>query len=227
MVLESAGHGPQLCLGGIETSYPPGCGGPDIVGWDWDLVDDEQSTGGTTWGDYTVVGTWDGQRLTMSRDPGPAEWPEPEPVDFSTPCEAPEGGWANVDPAIAGPDDLDAALAAVREEPDFAGVRVDESITPTVVNVRFTGDVERHEAELRELWGGPLCLVEADVALSELLTVQAELLEELGALSGGIDEADGVVRLTVVVADPALQDELDARYGAGVVEVTGALQPID
>jgi hypothetical protein len=72
-----------------------------------------------------------------------------------------------------------------------------------------------------------LCLVEADVPLSELLAIQAELFEELGALSGDIDEANGVVRLTVVVADPALQGELDARYGVGVVEVTGALQPID
>ncbi|MBW3549122.1 MAG: hypothetical protein KY452_13460 [Actinobacteria bacterium] len=63
-VLESPDHGPQLCLGGVQESYPPQCGGPDVIGWDWDVVQGEESANGTTWGTYTVVGTWDGEALT-------------------------------------------------------------------------------------------------------------------------------------------------------------------
>ena len=42
-VLESPEHGPQLCLGGVAESLPPQCGGPDIVGWDWESVAGEES----------------------------------------------------------------------------------------------------------------------------------------------------------------------------------------
>ena len=48
MVLESPEHGPELCLGGVLESLPPQCGGPDVIGWDWAAVEDEQSMNGTT-----------------------------------------------------------------------------------------------------------------------------------------------------------------------------------
>ncbi len=32
-VLENEKHGPQLCLGSVQDSLPPGCGGPDLPGW--------------------------------------------------------------------------------------------------------------------------------------------------------------------------------------------------
>jgi len=67
-VLESPEHGPQLCSG-VRDSYPPQCGGPDIVGWDWDDVPAKESANGTTWGAYTVVGTWDGTTLTLTEPP--------------------------------------------------------------------------------------------------------------------------------------------------------------
>jgi hypothetical protein len=39
MVLESPDHGPQLCAwAGLTRRGPPQCGGPDIVGWDWESV---------------------------------------------------------------------------------------------------------------------------------------------------------------------------------------------
>lgn len=59
-VLESPSHGPQLCLGVVNDSLPPQCGGPDIKGWDWDAVADKESRNGTTWAEVTVVGTFDG-----------------------------------------------------------------------------------------------------------------------------------------------------------------------
>jgi hypothetical protein len=68
-VLERPGDLPELCEGAIAESYPPQCSGKPIVGWDWDDVIGEQSASGTTWGEYHVVGTWDGTRLTLTERP--------------------------------------------------------------------------------------------------------------------------------------------------------------
>ena len=65
-VLEGGGHGPQLCLGGVMESYPPQCGGPDVLGWDWDDVGGFERASGTTWGQYVVIGTYDQDRETFT-----------------------------------------------------------------------------------------------------------------------------------------------------------------
>ena len=64
------GSGPQLCLGGVAESLPPQCGGIPLVGWDWGAVEGEESAAGTTWGDFQVVGTYDGEVFTVT-DAGP------------------------------------------------------------------------------------------------------------------------------------------------------------
>jgi hypothetical protein len=68
-VLERPGDLPELCEGAIAESYPPQCSGKPIVGWDWDDVENEESASGTTWGEYHVVGTWDGEQLTLTEKP--------------------------------------------------------------------------------------------------------------------------------------------------------------
>jgi hypothetical protein len=245
-VLESPDHGPQLCLGGMLDSYPPQCGGPDVVGWSWEAVDGWESASGTTWGTYHLVGTWDGERFTLTEPPGPPD-PEAHPdfarTDFTTPCPQPPGGWAVVEPATATQEALDAAIAHARAQPDFAGLWLDQSINPAahgderdelvmndptllVLNVRFTGDLERHEAELRQRWGGSLCVTQATHTIADLRAVQDELHGELAALWSSADEVTGGVDVGVIVADPAVQDELDRRYGPGVVRLHGALQPV-
>lgn len=240
-----AEDGPQLCLGGVAESLPPQCDGPDIVGWDWADVDDEETAGGTTWGEYSVVGTWDGERLTVTERPGPPlDPPDRDSPDLATPCEAPAGGWVVVDAATTTETAQQAAMDYARNQPDFGGLWVDQSINPAsgseepdeiesemndpallVLNVRFTGDLERHESEVRQRWGGPLCVSEADRPLSDLLSIQAELRDEPGFLGSSADEVQGVVELAVVV-DDSIQAELDDRYGAGVVEVSAALRPV-
>ena len=242
-VLESPEHGPQLCLGGVAESYPPQCEGPDLVGWRWDEVDGEESANGTTWGTFSVVGTWDGEQLTLTEPPGP---PTPTPpdhgaVDLTTPCPPPPGGWQVVDASkLDGPG---AALEHASAQPDFAGAWLDQSTDPAaaeeepdeeavddpaevVLNLRFTGDLPRHEAEVRAHWGGALCLTEADRPVQELERIQQELTDELEPLSSGIDSVRGAVGLTVPVADPSLQASLDERYGEGTVVVTGLLRPV-
>jgi hypothetical protein len=88
------GDGAALCVGGVGESLPPSCGGPDIIGWDWADVDDEESRSGATWGDYEVFGTWDGTSFTLTRTP---ESYDPHAASTATPLPEPTPG----DPAKA------------------------------------------------------------------------------------------------------------------------------
>ena len=91
-VLESPDHGPQLCAA-VAQSLPPQCGGPDLVGWDWDTVDHEAANG-TTWGDYLVTGVWDDattaftltEPATHGDDVPESERAIAPAPDFSSPC---------------------------------------------------------------------------------------------------------------------------------------------
>ncbi len=245
MVLESPDHGPQLCLGGVAQSYPPQCGGPDVIGWDWDAVDDEESASGTTWGTYTVVGTWDGDSLTLTEPPSPAPAEEagsaePEPVGSSTPCPEPDGGWRVIDETRTSDDSMNRAKEYARSQPTGTGVWLDQSINPAphdestgndptklILNLSFTDDLERHEDAIREIWGGALCVSEASISAAELEEIRAEVQAEVGDfLISFIDEVSGQVKIGVVV-DDGLQERFDDRYGAGVVEVQARLHPLD
>jgi hypothetical protein len=79
---------PELCLGPVAESYPPQCGGPPLIGWDWadhEGTYDEQ--GDVRWGTYLVTGTWDGTSMAATEaipgalyDPAaPSETPTPAP----------------------------------------------------------------------------------------------------------------------------------------------------
>ena len=79
---------PQLCLGPVAESYPPQCGGPPLVGWDWaDHHGAFEHVGEIRWGEFAVSGTFDGTTFTvtdavpaalydaMAQDPGPTPTP--------------------------------------------------------------------------------------------------------------------------------------------------------
>ncbi|WP_146605104.1 hypothetical protein [Jiangella anatolica] len=247
-VLENAEHGPQLCSV-VAESFPPQCGGPDVLGWNWDEAPNVTSESGVTWGYYAVTGTWDGTALTLTEPPldGAATSPvvpDGTVPDFTSPCEPPAGGWAVVDAATATQAAQDAALAHAAEQPDYAGAWIDQSINPAsgqetpdegamndptqlVLNVRFTGDLERHEAELRAIWGGALCVSAAEHTEQELLEIQEEVLAELGdqASGGGTDVTTGTIVVDVIV-DDGLQERLDEQYGEGLIRVSAALRPV-
>lgn len=248
-VLESPEHGPQLCLGAVATSLPPQCGGPDITNWDWDEVDGAESMAGTTWGFYTVVGTYDGDRFTLTEPPAQpdeqAVSAEPTPT-FPTPCPEPEGGWAVVDEATATEEAMYAAIAYADGQPDHAGTWVDQSINPAmadsdadveaaandpttlVLNIRFTGDLDRHEAELRAIWGGALCISLAEHTEAELRAIQDELHGEFpNVLMSSVNSVTGMVEFEVAFDDGSLQQEADNRYSVGVVQISSRLRPVD
>ena len=238
-VLESPDHGPQLCAA-VAESLPPQCGGPDVVGWDWADVGDEESANGTTWGYYRVVGTWDGERLTLTEPPGePGGGPgAPEP-DLSTPCPAPDGGWAIEDTSTATAAGREAAIAYANERPDLGSVWLDNGaeladVLPdvpeqAVLNVSFTGDLERHERELRARYGGPTCVTEAERSQAELLELQQEVHEALGddALGSSANGRRGVVEVMVTVVDDDIEQRVAEVDPDGLAELQGWLQPVE
>lgn len=243
-VLESPDHGPQLCLGAVNESYPPQCGGPDIVGWDWAAVAGAESASGTTWGSFHVVGTYAAGAFTLTEPPTAPAPSAGDDVDFSAPCPAPEGGWAVVDPATTTPATQQAAMDRAASEPDYAGAWVDQSTNPALADgmdpgdeeqandptklvlvVLFTGDLERHEADLRTLWGGALCVAPAERTDAELAAIQEAVGEEPGMLWSSRDTVRNRVELGVVV-DDGVQERMDERYGEGTVAVEPALRPV-
>jgi hypothetical protein len=247
-VLESPEHGPQLCPA-VAESYPPQCGGPELIGWDWDTVDSE-SASGTTWGSYLLTGTWDGSRFTLTRPPEPDDGRssgEPEEPELTSPCAEPAGGWQPVEPATATQAALESALGRAAADPGYAGSWIDQSYLDQlgeldqselerlandparlVLNLRFTGDPAQREPAIRQVWGGALCLSGAEHTEAELVGLQQRLHEDLPdtVLSSGVDPLANAVVAQVFVADPGLQRELDQRYGGGAVILDGWLRPL-
>ncbi len=246
-VLESAEHGPQLCLGGVMESYPPQCGGPDIVGWDWDAVAEKESASGTTWGTYHVVGTYTGGTFTLTEPAGPVQEGGERgsgSVDFTAPCPPPDGGWAVVDPATTTMAAQEAAMAYASSQPEFAGSWVDQSINPAfadgmdpedemaandptklVLVALFTEDLDRHDQELRSRWGGALCVAGAERSDAQLAAIQEELADLEGLVWSSRDTVGNRVEIGVTV-DDGTQAAMDDRYGEGVVVVVPQLRPV-
>lgn len=241
-VLDDPGRDPVMCLGGIDDSLPPQCGGTPIAGWDWDSVGGEETAGGSTWGSFHLVGTYDGTTFTVleAGPPNPPDTSGGDPVD--TPCAEPDGGWTSPDPSKAGDADVRDLMRAMEDEPDFAGFWIDYVAEPVgegtvepggiIANVAFTGGLERHTAEIRERWGGPLCVVQHERTYAELRRIQRDLgdggASDLGLQMtwSSVDIQDNVVELGVVVADGSARAAVDARYGAGSVQLQPHLTPV-
>jgi len=150
-VLQVAPAAPQLCLGAVAESYPPQCDGPEIVGWDWDEVDGEESASGVTWGAYAVQGTWDGERFTVTQPPVLLALYDPMPI------KVPE-----LDPANAG-STSEAELVRIQEE--LAGERLFEFLTSAPQNgylfitvVYDNGDIQRY---LDERYGADVVVIQS------------------------------------------------------------------
>lgn len=239
-VLE-ADRGPQLCLGGVMESYPPQCRGVVVEGWSWDGLSHE-SVSGVRWGEYVVVGRYDGTTFTLTepaRERDPQDTATPSPDEFATPCPEPEGGWRPVDPATTTLEALDRATAVAARQNGYGGLWIDQNMPPqappdqqndpqrVVLNVTTTGEIESMEQTVRRVWGGALCVSRAARTEDELQRVQETLSDLPGLLTSSVNARRGWVEVGVVVATTELQGRLDRVYGPGVVRLQGALVAID
>lgn len=246
-VLESPGHGPQVCHV-VALPLPPSCGGADVVDWDWGKVKAE-SVRGTTWGLYELIGTFDDGRFTLT-EPARSATPgsgSDEPERAMTPCPEPEGGWRPVDESKATAEANRQAGRLARSAEEFAGKWLDQSYMDAydlepgdaerierlandparyVLNIAFTGDLTGREEWIREVWGGALCISSAKHTERKLSSVRHELGNRRDLLSIGSDDIANQVTVTVYVASDELQAELDSKYGEGVVRVSGWLKPL-
>jgi hypothetical protein len=242
MVCDDGTRDPLLWLGGILMILgPPRCGGIPLVNWDWQAVEGEKTAGGTISGSYHVVGRYDGETFAVT-DVGPYE---NDPSAFGTdpdttsPCQEPKGGWAVPDPARNTQNDVGAAAAYARSQPDYVtswNTHLEPALLefgPVIVNVVFTGDADLHETEIRKVWHGPLCVVARNVPTArKLARIRKEVEAGLGALglemlwSAG-PAVEPVIEIGVV-ADVGgnAQAALDARYGPGVVRLIPALKRV-
>ena len=143
------------------------------------------------------------------------------------------------DPAHNTQNDVGSAGAYARSQPDYVaswnthleGERFEFS--PVIFNAVFAGDAERHEAEIRNVWEGPLCVVARDVPTARELAhirkeVEASLddlaLEMLWSSGPGIER---VIEIGVVADIGGKgQAALNRRYGPGLVHVVPSLKPV-
>lgn len=216
-VLEGGGHGPQLCAN-ILDSLPPQCSGPDIVGWSWESVEYDEAQG-TRWGEYEVVGAWNDGTFTLTAPASTHDWavdprrPEPLPM----PCDEPSIG-------VREPSDaVDPDLDYFSSQPDWAG----SWYVDGVLVAAFTGELDRHRDELARRIDGEFCVTAGERTYAELDRLMTTIAREYETLSVGIAVERSGIDLTVWVDDGELQSELDERYGAGVIEVSGQLEPVD
>lgn len=236
LVLQNEHHGPQLCHGAF-SSMPPQCGGLDIPNWTWDGLRHETAMA-TTWGSYVLTGTVDGTNFRLTEPARAATdddlFPQRPRPDYPNPCPTPAGGWRPVDPARTTQEAFDAAYGMVNAQPDFAGSWIKHLTPPNGTNdpdkvvfvVQFTGDLARHEAEIRAVYGGAICVTAGRRPIAELTKIQYEEASKPG-LSSSVDPVTGTLGIEMFVGTQAYQRELDARFGPGVIVLTGLLIPID
>ena len=241
LVLEDATHGPKLCLSFVTASSPPQCGDIPITNWTWDVVEGETRQGRTISGRYHIIGMYDRRTFTLTQPPGAPQTERPARQGIEEPpCPEPAGGWGPEDPASANQSAFEAAVRAAEAERDFGGLWVFEGgpgvedvpdYTRYVLIVAFTGDLERHEAEIREIWGGPLCLVKHTRTAAQLDSITRRALDlakerRLFPLTAEPDYVHEIVKLKVGYANKADIDAFDAEFGKGIVVITSRLKPV-
>lgn len=247
LVSEHEERGTILCLGPlVGTAAWTNCGEPthDVVGLDWDALLPDASSLRQTY--LLLTGTFDDEQFVLTEQPALGS-PPPAPIidalDFSSACDPPPGGWAVLDPARTNHDALRAAISHAADQAQFGGHWIDrDSMTggdraysmpnddpgEMVLNIRFTGDHDRHETQIREIWGGALCVADAGYTRAEMEDIERQVVAEVeGAGMSAVHDAHGKVLVSVGVVPQGLQAELDERFGEGVVLVTGSFRPVE
>jgi hypothetical protein len=238
----------QVCAA-VMDSMPPQCGGgTPIDGWDWGSVAHERA-GSVRWGTYDMVVTYDeahsryavaGPVTERVRDAD--HRPDPDHL-LNINCPEPEGGWQWADVTE---EQQDQFLAHASSLDGFAGswlitIGFGNGAGQRQISVAYLADVDvdARRTELQAMWPVPICVVERTHTLEELRATAArfgptggrdvsELARSYGAIGfANFVDYEGVIRLPVLIAEPGAQEELDARFGPGAVELVPILRPVD
>jgi hypothetical protein len=239
-VIQVKGDVPQMCLGDdVLDSLPPQCTGVPLVGWSWPKGSARLKD--TRWGEYVVVGSYDGATLHVTRALSTKGYQGPRPTDpgdspdLSSACPTPAGGWQPADPTRTTGTTQRQTLRAARQLAGFADEWIDDpqqrdvgaSYTSDplkiILNVAVTKDRAGAERKMRDIWGGALCVSLAKHTHHELARITSALRRTHGVL--GVTPSRGHVGLLVAFDDGSLQQTLNQRYGKGSVNVSSALQP--
>ncbi|GGO71907.1 hypothetical protein [Nocardioides deserti] len=115
-VMDTGEGAPELCLGPVAESWPPQCGGPALVDWDWGAMQGVfERSGKTRWGMFAVGGTWDGTALTVT-DAVPAALYDAAVAESEPPLPAPARALSE--------EELAAVQADVQDLPGAQGAYV-------------------------------------------------------------------------------------------------------
>jgi hypothetical protein len=216
-LLKTPGGDLTLCGGVVLTSLPPaGCGGPKVRNLDPMTVSGaERFPNGTiTTPSVRLVGTWDGDALTVTEPPVPAQPTSRAPETIPGPsCPEPAGGWPFDRVSQEGWSRVQEYAA---RQPDAGVPRVDSS--QRILTVPFTGELDRHRADIAKLYEGPVCVELARRSTQELKDVfervQADLkkrgLEMLTGDGGG--SARDYVEIQVVAVTDEEKHEIESSY---------------
>lgn len=232
---------PELCLGGVMESYPPQCGGLEVIGLDWDDVADAETASGVTWGTGWVTGTYDADAGSFTlTEPVSQEPPAGlevrdsiDDVDFPPLCDDPyRGGDESFD--VGSSAAMDAQNELVERAATLEGyITLYVSDGSSEFNVLVQGDAEAAHAQLREVWPGWLCVATGAGASEEnVLAAQEAVHAELGevVLGSGGGGTEGIFDVTVIVADEAttqaVMDVVEPWLAPDQVRVSGVLQPV-
>lgn len=240
------------CLGGVQTSYPPRCGGPEIKGeFSWDQIGSEVA-GGVTWSVDAawVVGHYDADdgaagSFTLTRpvsaDPPAGFTPEePAGLDFPQLCEDPTADLERTDQdartqAPDGADEEQALLSMLHDGGLEGYVTAYVSGGGETFNVIVTGDAEVARQSVREVYGGPLCVEQRDLPTQEDVLAAQQALHDpalgLALLSSGAGGVSGLLEVEVLLADRATVDAIHEAVAEWLtpdqVVISSALQPLD
>ncbi|GMA30489.1 hypothetical protein [Litorihabitans aurantiacus] len=252
-LIQQGDGAPMACFGLVQQSYPPQCGGPELVGLSWEDVADAETAAGVTFGSGWLLGTYDGERFTLTEPvltdapPGFSPSAESLAIEQSDPlCDDPyRGGRENAYPTETFPEgeslgvEGGAALSALQERadalPGYVGTFVTDGYSQMNLVLADGSDVEAAHTSLREVWAGWLCVASRDVPTQAEGVAASDALSErsdgLDLIHWGPDALEGRFTVGALLADDAtletVRSALAPWYPADRIDVTPALRPFE
>ena len=230
----------MACVGPIDASLPPRCGGPELIGWEWP-AESESSPDRTRWVSASFRARYDidARTLTVVGDISRSSEPT-EAVGHVPPpqrCEPPAGGWPPVDQ----PGQMEAYGRLLqtrlerRAEVVAAAYLLRDGVPMVEIAVGPDVDAAALHDELAAIYPYPLCvwrsnglrLDEREAILSHFVAAMGSAPDGMRVLTAGDDPGEARVEVSVEFDDGRFQAAADERWGAGAVRIESALVVLD